>query len=255
MTSLPSAQTNKPGTSKVYQEKLEKQPQTPRHNEYYMDDELSVFLVGGSLFRVHRYHLARESDVFKTMFGCPIPDEGKEGMDDIRPIHLPGVTRREFQTLLDYFYKGPESTLKKPEPPANPPTTSPARPVKAPQGPAYDFKRLLLLLKIATFYDMLRVRQYAIDTIQSNLSLTSFAKLELANTYDVPQWAESAYRAICSRPMPLTLEEARRVGIETAVLVAEARERLLRNQLLGYRATSRDQDVAATVRDVFFPGR
>ena len=45
MTSLPSAETNNPGTSKVDQEGLEEQPQISRHNEYYMDDELSVFLV------------------------------------------------------------------------------------------------------------------------------------------------------------------------------------------------------------------
>ena len=94
---------------------------------------------------------------------------------------------------------------------------------------------------------MLSVRQYAIDTIQSNFSLETFDKLDLANTYDVPQWAESAYHAICSRPTSLTLEEARRVGIETAVLVAEARERVLK---IRFRTT---EDVAATVRDVFFP--
>ena len=45
MSSLPSAETNKPGTSKVDQEELEEKPQISRHNEYYMDDELSVFLV------------------------------------------------------------------------------------------------------------------------------------------------------------------------------------------------------------------
>ena len=100
---------------------------------------------------------------------------------------------------------------------------------------------------------MLSVRQYAIDTIQTNFLLETFDKLDLANTYDIPQWAESAYYAICSRSTPLTLEEAKRVGIETAVLVAEARERLLRNQLLSYRVTLRDQDIVATVRDVFFP--
>ena len=99
---------------------------------------------------------------------------------------------------------------------------------------------------------MLRIRQYAIDTIQSNFSLETFDKLDLANTYDVPQWAESAYHAICTRPTSLTLEETMRVGIGTAVLVAEARERLLRN-LIGYRFAFRDQDVVATVRDVFFP--
>lgn len=99
---------------------------------------------------------------------------------------------------------------------------------------------------------MLSVRQYAIDTIQTNFLLETFDKLDLANTYDVPHWAESAYHAICSRPTSLTLEEAMRVGIKTAVLVAEARERLLRNQM-GFRAMLRDQDVAATVRDLFFP--
>ena len=40
------------------------------------------------------------------MFACPSTDEGKEGVDDTKPIHLPGITRREFETLLDYFYRG-----------------------------------------------------------------------------------------------------------------------------------------------------
>ena len=45
MSSPPDAETNKPGTSKADQEELEEKPQISRHNEYYMDDELSVFLV------------------------------------------------------------------------------------------------------------------------------------------------------------------------------------------------------------------
>ena len=45
MSSLPSAETNKSGISKANQEELEEKPQISRHNEYYMDDELSVFLV------------------------------------------------------------------------------------------------------------------------------------------------------------------------------------------------------------------
>ena len=61
--------------------------------------------VENTLFKVHRYYLTRESEVFRTMFSCPSSSEhGQEGVDDSKPIHLPGVTSRQFEALLEFFY-------------------------------------------------------------------------------------------------------------------------------------------------------
>ena len=62
--------------------------------------------VENTFFKVHRYYLTRESEVFRTMFSCPSSEHGQEGVDDSKPIHLPGVTSRQFEALLDFFYEG-----------------------------------------------------------------------------------------------------------------------------------------------------
>jgi len=62
--------------------------------------------VENTFFKVHRYFLVRESEVFRVMFSCPSPGDGQEGMDDGKPIHLPGTTCQQFEALLDFFYEG-----------------------------------------------------------------------------------------------------------------------------------------------------
>jgi hypothetical protein len=48
----------------------------------------------------------------------------------------------------------------------------------------------------------------------------------LAVKHDIPEWLPLAYAALCQRDDPLEVEEAKRLGIETTVLLAKARERV-----------------------------
>lgn len=90
-----------------------KQPemQPARHRKYYFDDQQSVFLVENTFFKVHRYFLARESEVFRMMFSCPNPGDGQEGMDNSKPIYLPGITCQQFEVLLDFLYEGQQRLI------------------------------------------------------------------------------------------------------------------------------------------------
>jgi len=67
--------------------------------------------VENRLFRVHRHLLAENSPIFSSMYSLPrIPNEdgaaAVEGAADENPIYLSGVTELEFETLLQYFYRG-----------------------------------------------------------------------------------------------------------------------------------------------------
>ncbi|KAI0290003.1 hypothetical protein BC826DRAFT_583555 [Russula brevipes] len=42
-----------------------------RHDEFYFQDEMTVFQVENRLFRVHRHFLADNSDIFSSMFSLP----------------------------------------------------------------------------------------------------------------------------------------------------------------------------------------
>ncbi|KIJ99656.1 hypothetical protein K443DRAFT_679774 [Laccaria amethystina LaAM-08-1] len=233
-----------------------KQPETPstRHSKYYFDDQQSVFLVENTFFKVHRYYLTRESEVFRTMFSCPSSEHGQEGVDDSKPIHLPGVTTRQFEALLDFFYGGQlqrSIQVERPSSEAIPVTTNSAK--KSSKGkkgirtqlPSYEAKaqtaqsitfhatdvpQLFDLLSISTFYDFGLAREYAIRAIEANGGLDPIDKIYYANQCDIPEWLFTAYKELCQRSDPLEASEAERIGLTTAILVAKAREQIIRDQ-------------------------
>ncbi|KAG2159340.1 uncharacterized protein EDB93DRAFT_1115134 [Suillus bovinus] len=205
----------------------------PRHSEFYLQDELSVFLVDGVLFRVHRFFLQRESDVFRTMFVCPPTQDGPEGLSDDKPIVLPDVTVAEFEALLKFLYDG---------------GTSPS-----PFSTADEWIRLL---SIATRYEMERIRARALHELDYLPPLDPIQKIVLARRHDVRQWLLPSYVALCLRREPLNVLEAVELGLETMVLIAIGREsvrdpRTLKDfedlrQPLGY-----DEFMTGIIADVF----
>ena len=57
------------------------------------------------LFKVPKLFLIRDSSLFDTMFSCPHGSEEPEGMAEERPIVLPDVEVKEFETLMDFYYE------------------------------------------------------------------------------------------------------------------------------------------------------
>ncbi|KAH9936137.1 uncharacterized protein B0H18DRAFT_972424 [Fomitopsis serialis] len=85
----------------------------PMHDEKYYDESADcVIRVEDSLFRVHRFLLARDSSVFQDMFSLPTgeanEDAAQEGFSDDEPIHLFGETAEAFRIFLSVLYALPE---------------------------------------------------------------------------------------------------------------------------------------------------
>ncbi|KAG7095836.1 hypothetical protein E1B28_006531 [Marasmius oreades] len=174
-----------------------------RDPKYYIDEQMSIFLVDNHLFRVHRHFLRRESLVFDTMFNCPPPVEGQEGQADESPIALPDVSRNEFIALMDYFYQGSFFLSQ--------------------SGSTIPLQEHIDLLSIASRYDCPGARLKAIQGIESQ-PLDPIQKLILSEKYNVQEWLMPAYIEICKRDKPLTKDEAVQIGLEKVMLIAEARE-------------------------------
>ena len=162
------------------------------------------------LFRVHRYHLDRESQIFPKSTGPK---------DD--PVELPGVTRAEFESLLNFFYDGCVPYKK--------PSVSLAHLLCVVPRMHNETTRPLLfwtlLLSIATRFEMVHVRSRAITEIDVfNPRIDPVDQVVLAVRHDVPEWLPQAYTAICQRADPIEIEDARKLGLETTVLLAKSRE-------------------------------
>ncbi|KAJ7023462.1 hypothetical protein C8F04DRAFT_1240185 [Mycena alexandri] len=180
------------------------------HKNYYFDDTMSIFLVGNQRFKVHRYFLIKESQVFQWMFACPPGSSDPDGGSDDRAIPVPGVTPFEFENLLDFFY-----TEK----------------FQRHQAAMADW---VAVLAISTRFDFQRVRDRAIDAIEHSrwnqpkrgkkITIDPVEQIVLAEKHDIPHWLPIAYYAICERGHSLEEWEAERIGYRKTVLLARARE-------------------------------
>jgi hypothetical protein len=88
------------------------------------------------------------------------------------------------------------------------------------------------LLSISTRFEMADIRNRAIAEVdQVRSTIEAVEQVVLAVTHHVPAWLPDAYTALCLRDAPITLLEMKRIGDETMVLVAEAREAVLKAKL------------------------
>lgn len=85
-----------------------------------------------------------------------------------------------------------------------------------------DWKFWSDLLSISTRFCFDKIRQRAI--IQLSSSLTPIEKIYHGKKYDVPNWLREGYQSVCKRAQPLDLPEAEKIGWETAIMLAKARE-------------------------------
>ncbi|KAJ7672399.1 hypothetical protein DFH06DRAFT_1036643 [Mycena polygramma] len=180
-----------------------------RNKKYYIEDIMSVFLVGDQLFKIHRHFLVKESPVFESMFTYSPPSDGAEGFNDERPFPLADVTPAEFEALLDFYYEDKF------------------------QRSRATLREWIDLLSIATRYYFQRLRDCAIHAIEHGMpefSIEFWERIDpveqivLAEKHDIPHWRRIAYVQICERSDPLSESEARKLGYQKTTLLARARE-------------------------------
>jgi hypothetical protein len=145
------------------------------------------------------------------MFSCPPGQAAMEGMSDDLPISLPGVTRFEFKTLLDFFYDCMHDDFE------------------------LSLNEWTAILSISSRYDMDRIRQRAIRQIISHRPrIDPVEKIVLAEKHDIAGWLPSAYASLCQRVNPLEEWEAEKLGLRITVRLARAREAVRELALQGF---------------------
>ena len=80
-----------------------------------------------------------------------------------------------------------------------------------------------LLLSISTRFEMEKVRNRAIRELDA-FDLDPVDKIVLAVDHHVQKWLKPAYVALCQRKDPIREEEGEKLGLDTMVKLARARE-------------------------------
>ncbi|KAF9228863.1 hypothetical protein BS17DRAFT_213769 [Gyrodon lividus] len=174
-----------------------------KHERFYM--KTVTFLIEDCLFKVPRDPFETESTVFGDMFLLPVGDLHEvEGLDDSKPIRLDGTKKDDFEQLMSVLLH---------------------RTYGQSQELAVDVEQWTSVLKLSTLWGFAMPRQTAIDNL-SRLAIPPVEKIVLARTYGVEAWLLPAMNALVQRSKPIDMEEASRLGIETALKLASVREQI-----------------------------
>jgi len=175
------------------------QPATRRDESFYFVDV--VFLVEGCLFKVPRTYFERDSEVFCGLFQLPVAQNVPvDGSNDQQPLRLEGIKEDDFRQLLKVMY-----------------------PRHAGQQDAMSSTEWTSVLKLSTMWSFDDLRDLAILNM-SQLSIDPIERAALAKEYSIDEWLLPALNELAQREEPIGIEEARRLGWETALQIAAVRE-------------------------------
>lgn len=170
-----------------------------QHKRFFFADGNVAFQLRDTVYKVHRYFFTENSESIAALiptFNTPAPE--------CTPIYLPDVEPRGFELILSIFY--PKDYLR---------------------CEAETVDDWGAILAAATKYQMKKIRALAIDKLGSIASAVD--KVELGKEYGVKEWLVPAYTELCMRFEPLTLNESKKLGLETVVKIAEMKYEIMEN--------------------------
>ncbi|KLO08898.1 hypothetical protein SCHPADRAFT_858543 [Schizopora paradoxa] len=171
-----------------------------RDKEFYTP--LVICKVEDTLFRIPEDDLKGCSEVFRDMFSIPRAEEGEEtleGSSDSNPIVLEGVKANDFRALLRHLQAKKLSKVKK-----------------------LDSNEWVGVHALAHMWGFEEARKESKD-ILFNMH-DAITKFELGTRFDYDDWIRKAYEELSARPDPLSIDEAKRLGLEAAMQISRLRE-------------------------------
>ncbi|CAE6436042.1 unnamed protein product, partial [Rhizoctonia solani] len=170
-----------------------------RHPEFFFEDRLVTIQVEGTLFNVHQYQLTK-SEVFSDMFKMPKGEGPEEGSPD-HPIVIKGVAASDFTALLRVLYASHFSSSQ----------------------PTLATGLIISAFRLANMWNFSELRAYLLPLAEKHLD--DVDKIVFAREFDLNEWFAPAYIRLYQREQHLTIEEAKKLEVESILLISHMRER------------------------------
>lgn len=172
-----------------------------RHGEYYIHGGDVIFRVENYLFRVHRFFFTRDSAFFRDRLPHPPPPgEFTKGSADNNPFILEDTIRVDFERFLWIFYNPKYSIYEA------------------------SVEEWTSILKLAHQWDFVEAKALALRELEQ-LEIPALQKIIIYQTHNIDRnLLQEAYAALTLRDEPISIEEGRELGLETALQLARARE-------------------------------
>ncbi|CAE6527490.1 unnamed protein product [Rhizoctonia solani] len=171
------------------------------HPEFCFDNTLVAIQIENTLFNVHKYQL-NKSKVFSDMFNMPKPqgNEPEEGSSLEHPILIEGVAASDFAALLRVLYAS----------------------LFASNQPTPEALLIIPAFRLANMFDFSELRGYLLPLAEKNLG--DVDKIVFAREFNIKEWHVPAYTQLCQREERLSIEEARKLEVDSVLMISHLRE-------------------------------
>ncbi|CAE6436080.1 unnamed protein product [Rhizoctonia solani] len=172
-----------------------------RHSEFFFGNTLIAIQVENTLFNVHEYQLAK-SEFFSEIFKLPRPKGNKpqEGTSPEHPIVIHGTTASDFAALLKVLYAS-HFSINHPTPEAS---------------------LIIPAFRLASLLNFSELRAYLLPLAEKNLD--DVDKLVFAREFRIKDWLAPALIRLCEGEAVLSTEEARKLDIDSVLLLWRIQE-------------------------------
>ncbi|KAJ8592484.1 hypothetical protein M405DRAFT_879937 [Rhizopogon salebrosus TDB-379] len=200
------------------------------HKDFYLRGGDMTVMVENHLYRIHSYFFERESLFFRQKFQAT---EGEDrGSSDNNAYTLDDVKSEDFARFLWVFYN--------------------------PKYSLYDapLETWLSILHLANRWSFGSVKELTVRELEK-IDIEPVEKIAVYHEYSINKvYLVPSYIAVCKRDKPLSFTEGMRLGMETVLRIADARERARQCAAeSGIRTPTyddfEDNELESMVREVF----
>ncbi|KIJ05533.1 hypothetical protein PAXINDRAFT_93350 [Paxillus involutus ATCC 200175] len=200
------------------------------HKDYYLRGGDMTVVVENHLYRIHSHFFHRESSFFRQKMDGP---NGNEPVStELLRYTLDDVKSEDFARFLWVFYNPKFSLYEAP------------------------LETWLSILKLANRWNFDDVKELCVRELEK-LPIEPVEKIAIYHDHSISRlYLLPSYIALCKRNGPLSFVEGMKLGMETVLRVADARERVRqRASEGGIRSPTfedlEDEDVSDLIRGIF----
>ncbi|KAF6761159.1 hypothetical protein DFP72DRAFT_803918 [Ephemerocybe angulata] len=194
-----------------------------RHPRFFFQDGNVIFMVEGTLFKVHKFFFQRDSPIFNSMFTLPPPNNDRpEGEVEDNPIVLQGFKATDFERFLSILY-----------------------PLNFLNCDLTTADEWTSVLAISSMWEFASLRLLAIDKLSHITNAVD--RIALGKRFDLPHWVTPAYFDLCTRGEPLNQDEGEKLGMADVIKIGQ-----IRHQIRYVTNLNRHEDTIVTlVKEMF----
>ncbi|ELU36195.1 BTB domain-containing protein [Rhizoctonia solani AG-1 IA] len=162
------------------------------------DTEASESLIRHPEFFFDNTLVAIQSKVFSDRFKRSKADDGepKEGSSPEHPIKLGDISASDFASLMRVLY--------------------------ASNQPALEANLIIPAFRLAHIFDFSDLYAFLLPLAEENLDDAN--KIVFARELEITKWLVPSHVRLCKREKPLTTQEAKKIGVESVLLISRMRE-------------------------------